>query len=60
MGPSLCKLCFLPRTTRCGPVPWMISIVEVDIDKQSCRDKVLLSHIVFLKTRQLTWLVDAM
>jgi len=26
---------------RCELVPWMISIVEVDIDKQSCGDEVL-------------------
>jgi len=53
MGPSLCKMCFLPCTTRCEPVPWMISIVEVDIDKQSCEGKVLLGRIVLLKITRL-------
>jgi len=54
MGSSLCKMCFLPCTTRCELVLWMISI----IDKQCCGDKALLSCIVLMKIT--TWLLDAM
>jgi len=37
----------------------MISILEVDIDKQSCGDKVLVGRIVVLKiTRPSTWLLQ--
>jgi len=59
MVSSLCKMCFLPCTTRCELVLWMISVVDVDIDKQSCG--ALLRRIVLLKiTRPSTWLLDAM
>ena len=35
MGPSLCKMCFLPCTTRCELVPGMIGIVKVDFSKKT-------------------------
>ena len=61
MGSSLCKTCFLPCTPRCELVPWTISIVDVDVDKQSYGDKALLGPIIRLKiTTPLTWLLDAM
>jgi hypothetical protein len=61
MGSSLCKMCFLPCTTHCELVPWMINIVDVDVDNQSCGGRALLGRIVLLKvTRPSTWLLDAM
>ena len=39
----------------------MISIVEIDVDKQGYGGKVLLSRFVLLKiTRPSTWLLDVM
>ena len=57
MGPSLCKMCFLLCTTRWELLPWMISIVEVDIDEQSCGDKALLGHIILRGHRRGCWML---
>ena len=61
MGSSLCRTCFSPCTLRYELVPWTISIVDVDVDKQSCGVRALLGPIILLKiTMPLTWLLDAM